>query len=107
MGAYEKEGICVPHSGQEGNSLWFTDGVVITSDGAVLQAAQDDAPREDVYIAFEMEQGGNNEDGYWTEYIASYRKTSGRQYPPVYQVRIRVEASRLSDEDIEKYWKGD
>jgi hypothetical protein len=69
----------------------------------VIQAAGVGSPAANVLSAFKYD-GTQGEGGVWHEFVATYRQESGREWPPVYRVRIAVEAEALSDEECAAWW---
>lgn len=51
----------------------------------------------------ELEKLKQNE--YCADYVLEYRASTGNKYPPVYKVKVVVEAQPLTEEDAEKFWK--
>lgn len=98
MGVYEKEGICEAITDYEENCLEFGDenwSLCIAE--AVGVAAGVPAPQNNPYRYFWFP--------IYADAIEKYRRESGRQYPPVYRAKLRIEAEALSDEETEAYWK--
>ena len=44
-------------------------------------------------------------DHRWEEYVEAYRRETGRQFPPLYRVKITVEAEQVPEEESDRYWK--
>ena len=119
MGVYEKKGVCRPCCGYDSSCLDFIgEGV----DGLVSICSVFDAlfpgatPRDAVYAAFEFplwytcdstDAIDQQIDREWQQMRAEYRQGTGRQYPPLYRVHIRIEAEPLSDEEAKTYWERD
>lgn len=104
MGSWSYEGIVLPESGYEEDFLHIGDPPgqdYIGAVGMIEKAAGTEVPGG-VNSSFEYEH--NDEDGFWTSGRDEYRNESGRQYPPVYRVRIQVEAEQCSDEETAEYW---
>lgn len=101
MGVYEKEGICEAVTDYEENYLEFEDeNWPLCIAETVGVAAGVPAPRNNPYRYFWFPTLPIYDGA-----IEKYRQESGRQYPPVYRIKLRIEAEALSDEETEAYWK--
>lgn len=103
MGVVILEGKCLAISGYEENYLDFIEGEDTAAGicGLVTSAAGLDSPEWRYMTAFEFPG-----DDHWQPLIEEYRRESGRHYPPVYKVRIVVEAEPVSPDEERAYWEG-
>lgn len=119
MGVYEKEGVCWPCCGYDTCFLKFPDEddlrESIVSMCSAFGHMFPDVPRDSVYSAFhtlswytfdENDPLDRHSKEMWDATVAAYRAKTGRTYPPVYRVHIRIEAEPLTDKETAKYWKG-
>ena len=105
MGICEREGVCLAVSGYEEDYLDFAEpGSACGIAELVEQAAGMESPRWDVLTAFELVQSSTAGRDTWSTTVADYQAETGRKWPPVYRVKIRVEAEALSDEETEVFW---
>ncbi len=102
MGVFSKEGKCLAVHGHEEDYLDFDDDLVGASD-MVVSASGVASPNSSVLAAMDCERSPWS-DRYWVSATQRYREESGRRYPPVYRVRIRVEAEELPEAEAEAYW---
>jgi hypothetical protein len=41
----------------------------------------------------------------WAKYVSDYRKQTGRKFPPLFKVKITIEAEQVPDSESNKYWE--
>jgi hypothetical protein len=101
MGVYRKSGIAAAFRGYDEDYLKFdgSDDDVVGMTETVEAAAGLKSPDWSTMTAFE-----NRDSPRWKSYIEAYRKTTGRQWPPVYRVTIQIEAEALPEDEVEQYW---
>jgi len=105
------EGACTPVSGYEEDYLVFFSQDQDENVGCcdLMERAGVELLDHSALQAFRYEKVDEAErfDGnlMWAEAREEYRKETGRQYPPLYRVRIEVKAERIPDDEAEKIWK--
>ena len=105
MGRYELSGIGLPVGDEEISmvKMFDGDGESHTICGLLAKAGTNST---EYYLATgplshhpdDRNQSDNNA-------IADYRLESGRQYPPVYRIKIVIEVEELSEAETEAAWK--
>ncbi len=103
MGVYQKSGIAAAFRGYDEDYLKFdgNEDDVVGMTETIEAAAGVKSPDWSTMTAFE-----HRESPRWQTYIDTYRKATGRKWPPVYRVTIQIEAEALSDDETEEYWLG-
>ena len=101
MGVYDLEGTGLAVSGYEEDYLDFGPGFVGITD-LVTRAAGVGSPDWSVLTAFEYCDSPASEN--WQETADGYRLSTGRKWPPVYRVRIHIEAEELSPDEADAWW---
>jgi hypothetical protein len=102
---YEVSGICVTEYDQDQDGLSFVNGDLFSISDAVQGAAGVESPPASVLSAAEFAETPYDDHRCWSEQLDAYRTETGRQWPPVYRVRVRVEAEALPEEEIARYWE--
>ena len=99
MGKHTIETTGIPVSGYEEDFFLGIKPMESHSMCSILQAAGIDSISWTDETAF-----GYPGEEMWEEHVKDYRKTTGRQYPPLFKVKLVVEAEKLPDEESDKYW---
>jgi inosine/xanthosine triphosphate pyrophosphatase family protein len=90
-------------------SDWAEHDDLIGISRLVEKAAETDAPQGFIVGAFQMistaEQVADDHGAYEQDIIDEYRRATGCEYPPVYRVKIVVEAQALTEEERNAWWE--
>ena len=103
----EIKGVAEPHYGPDEDGLVFDDGRYLGITNLVRFAAGTDSPEWNVYwgaeigTAEEEQAFGQNSA---TRRLKEWRIQSKEKWPPVFRVRIVMEAEPLSQDELETYW---
>lgn len=115
MGKATFEGTCVPMCDYDGSALRFVSGPAASLEGArymgvlrMVRAAGAEFVSDSHVFGFENVGSPDNgsSDEWVNEKVADYRAETGREHPPLYRVRVVVEAEPVSDEEAAAYWRG-
>jgi hypothetical protein len=102
IGVYEREGVGVPVSSPEDDYLFLFDGWQSLRMSDLLAGAGAEVLSEFVLNALQNPTSSPPEE--WRAALSEYRAT-GRQFPPLYAVRLRVEVERVTEENLGDRWK--
>ena len=102
MSVYEKEGIGIPVTSPEDDYVFFLEGWQSVRVSDLLSAAGAEVINEFVLNALQHPLWQQPEE--WRNALATYRQ-NGRQYPPLYRVRVRVEVEPLPEEEVPERWE--
>jgi hypothetical protein len=103
MGRYEISGIGLPIGDEEISLVKMFDGESSNICGLLGKAG---AESTEYYLANgPLSHHPDDRDQSDDNAIADFRLESGRQYPPVYRIKIVIDVEELSEAETEAAWK--
>lgn len=115
MGVFEVEGLAISDRDEDGDALDIPDwgnphrywNMLGITD---LVEKASGVPSAHRHVLWEMEHGPDQclrheDQDYDPVTLKGYRRTSGRQWPPIYRLKIQVEAEALPDEEVGPLWE--
>jgi hypothetical protein len=105
VGVFEKEGLCLPISGEEEDYLRFVDGDHLGICSTIVSAGGESVRGGiDYYFETLNKPGRGILDEIARRRVDEWRKENHATYPPLMRVKIRVEVEYATDEETEQYW---
>jgi hypothetical protein len=102
MNLYEREGVGVPVTSPDDDYLFLFDGWQSLRMTDVLSAVGAEVLNEFVLNALQNPPWSQPEE--WQAALKEYR-ASGRDFPPLYRVRLRVEVEPIPKEQLRDHWE--
>lgn len=108
MPGLTKELRCHPSMGQDQDALSPLDhdkeAHSLTVCG-LLEQLFGDLPGWSTYEAFMDEGTGDHERAYFKRLRQAYREQTGRDFPPLFKVKLTIEAEELPEAEAKAWWE--